>query len=179
MKIRLRRFNLSDLEAVMKIEKASFPQPWPEVYFKKLYKEHPNDFLVAEASPHLSEQSEGREMNEVQRTPLRSAPPSSEVADLAGKVAGYILGYVKPNKSGSIKTLAVDSNFRRRGIGRKLVNFIIQRLKEKSVKEVFLHTRRKNRAASSFYKKLGFRIIKIVKKYYRNGDDAYLMKREL
>ena len=60
-----------------------------------------------------------------------------------------------------------------------MVNFIIQRLKEKSVKEVFLHTQRKNRAASSFYKKLGFRIIKIVKNYYRNGDNAYLMRKEI
>jgi len=130
----------------MQIEKVSFPEPWPEVYFKKLYKEHPNDFLVA---------------------------------DFAGKVVGYILGYVKSNKSGSIKTLAVDSNYRRRGIGKELVNFIIQRLKEKSVKEVFLHTRTKNRTASSFYKRLGFRIIKIVKKYYGNGDDAYLMTKKI
>lgn len=130
----------------MEIEKASFPDPWPETYFKKLYKEHPNDFLVAKAS---------------------------------GKVVGYILGYTKPNKSGSIKNLAVASNYRRLGIGKELVNFIIQRLKEKSVKKVFLHTRMKNRAASSFYKKLGFRIIKIVKNYYHNGDDAFLMRKEI
>jgi len=32
---------------------------------------------VAEASPHLPERSEGREMNGVQRTPLRSASPRS------------------------------------------------------------------------------------------------------
>jgi len=162
MKIKLRRFKFSDLEEVMKIKKASFPQPWPEIYFQKLYKEHPNDFLVAElcSSPRFA--------------------GAREVADLAGKVVGYIfLGYAKPNKSGSIKTLAVDSNYRHRGIGKELVNFIIQRLKGRSVKKVFLHTRRKNRAASSFYKKLGFRIIKIVKNYYCNGDDAYLMKKEI
>jgi len=130
----------------MEIKRMSFPEPWPEVYFKKLYKEHPQDF---------------------------------HVADFAGKVVSYILGYAKPNKSGSIKTLAVAPNFRRRGIGKELVNFIIQRLKEKNVKEFFLHTRTKNREARSFYKKLGFSIIKIVKKYYRNGDDDYSMKLSL
>lgn len=144
--IKIRKFLLSDLPEVMEIEKVSFPQPWPETYLKKLYKERVQDFLVAEVSR---------------------------------KVVGYILGYVKPDKSGSIKTLAVAPDYRRQGIGKKLVNFIIQKLKKKGIKEIFLHTRIKNRVASSFYKKLGFRTIKIIKRYFQNGEDAYLMRKEL
>jgi ribosomal protein S18 acetylase RimI-like enzyme len=75
------------------------------------------------------------------------------VAELFGKSAGYILGYVKPNKSGFIEILAVDQRYRRQGIGKKLINLIMQRLKQKGVKEVLLHTRKKNRAANSFHKK--------------------------
>jgi len=101
------------------------------------------------------------------------------VAELSEKVAGYILGYAKPNKSGSIKTLTVDQRSHRQGVGKKLVNLIVQRMKQKGVKEVFLHARKKNRAVNSFHKKLGFRTIKTIKKYYPSGDDAYLMRREL
>jgi len=144
--LKIRRFKLSDLEKIIEIEKNSFPQPWSKAYFKKIYKEHPNDFMVAE---------------------------------LSGKVAGYILGYVKPNRSGSIGTLAVTRRYRRQGIGKQLVNLIMQRMKQKDIKEISLHTRKKNRIANSFHKKVGFRTIEIIKKYYPNNEDAYLMRRGL
>ena len=144
--LEIRRFKASDLKEIVEIEKTSFPQPWPEAYFKKAYKEHPNDFLVAK---------------------------------LSGRVTGYILGYAKSNKSGLIKTLAVNKRYRRQGIGRKLVNFTIQRLKQKGLKKIVLHIRKENQAANSFYKKVGFRTVKIIKKYYPNGQDAYLMEKDL
>ena len=142
---KIRRFKLSDLKEIMEIEKSSFPHPWSGAYFKKLCKEHPYDFLVAE---------------------------------LFGKSVGYILGYAKPNKLGLIKTLAVDQRRRHQGVGKELVNLTMQRLKQRGVKKVFLHTRKKNLAVNSFHKKMGFRVIKTIEKYYPNGDDAYLMRRE-
>jgi len=36
--MKIRKFLICNLKEVMKIEKASFPDPWPEIYFKKLYK---------------------------------------------------------------------------------------------------------------------------------------------
>jgi len=146
MEIKLREFNLSDLEVVRKIAKTSFSYSWPEIYFEKLYTEYPRNFFIAETDK---------------------------------KLVGYILGHSRANKSGLIKTLVVDPNYRQQGIGKELMNFTIQRLEREGVKEIFLHTRRKNRVAVSLYKKLEFRIIKTVKDYYRNGDEAYLMKKSL
>ena len=144
--LEIRRFKASDLKEIVEIEKTSFPQPWSEAYFKKAYKEYPNDFLVAK---------------------------------LSGRVTGYILGYAKSNKSGLIKTLAVNKRYRRQGIGRKLVNFTVQRLKQKGLKKIVLHIRKENQTANSFYKKVGFRTVKIIKKYYPNSQDAYLMEKDL
>ena len=144
MKIKIRKFRPSDLNRVMEIEKVSFPEPWPESYFKEFWKKHPDGFMVAEISK---------------------------------KIVGYVLGYKKPNGLGSIKTIAVDLDYRRQGIGKELVNFIINKLKKESVKEIFLHVRPKNKIACKFYKNMGFKILKTIKKYYRNGEDAYLMRK--
>ncbi|MEM4138682.1 MAG: GNAT family N-acetyltransferase, partial [Sulfolobaceae archaeon] len=45
--------------------------------------------------------------------------------------------------------------------------------------EVFLEVRVSNVPAISLYKKLGFREVKVLRYYYADGEDAYLMAREL
>jgi len=106
-------------------------------------------------------------------------PDDFIVVEISNKIIGYILGYKKSDWTGSIKTISVDPSFRHQGVGKELVNFTLNKLRGKEVKEVFLHTRTKNRAASLFYKNLGFKILKTIKNYYPNGDDAYLMKLSL
>jgi ribosomal protein S18 acetylase RimI-like enzyme len=58
-------------------------------------------------------------------------PRPALVAELEGKVVGFILGYVSgwefgvPDTVGWIDTLGVDPTFQRRGIGRELFNALI------------------------------------------------------
>lgn len=145
--IRIRKFALSDLPKVMKIERVSFPyqENFPKFLFEKYYREYPNGFIVAE--------------NE-------------------NEIRGYTIGRPK-NGGAEIISLAVDSKWRRKGIGTKLTNFLIGHFKGRGLKEVFLHVRTKNKAGISFYQKLGFKILKTIKNYYRNGNDAYLMRKEM
>ena len=59
-------------------------------------------------------------------------PRPALVAELEGKVVGFILGYVSgwefgvPDTVGWIDTLGVDPAFQRRGIGRTLFNALIE-----------------------------------------------------
>jgi len=59
-------------------------------------------------------------------------PRPALVAELEGKVVGFILGYVSgwefgvPDTVGWIDTLGVDPTFQRRGIGRALFNALIE-----------------------------------------------------
>lgn len=145
MKIKLRKFSLSDLEQVMEIERLSFPEPWPKSYFEKLYQKYSEGFIVAE--------------NEKE-------------------VVGYIIGEPK-NDTGEIISLAIAPNWRQKGIGKSLTNFLINHFEKEEVKEVLARVRTKNEAGISFHKKLGFEVVKTIKKYYSNGDDAYLMRKEI
>lgn len=103
-------------------------------------------------------------------------PQGFIVAENEKKIIGYTIGQLR-NNCGEIVSLAVDPGWRQRGIGTKLTNFLIDRFKEKNVKEIFLHVRTGNESAISFYKNVGFKILKTIKNYYQNSDDAFLMKK--
>jgi len=46
-------------------------------------------------------------------------------------------------------------------------------------KEVYLEVRVSNTPAIRLYEKLGFKIVKVLEGYYSDGENAYLMAREL
>ena len=94
------------------------------------------------------------------------------------KIIGYTFGRPR-NESAEIISLAVDPDWREKEIGTKLIDFSIEHFKKKRFKKISLHVRTENKIAISFYQNLGFKILKTIKNYYRNGDDAFLMKKDL
>jgi len=89
------------------------------------------------------------------------------------RVVGYI-GIEKIQGETHIINTAVHPDVRRRGIGKKLVESI---LNDQDV--FFLEVRVSNLAAQSLYKKHGFGIVGTRKNYYsNNGEDAHIMKKE-
>jgi GNAT superfamily N-acetyltransferase len=79
------------------------------------------------------------------------------VAEINGSVAGYVLGFEHPTfyANGSVATIEeimVAETFRRRGIGRKLVDSFSQWARSRQCRVVCLATRR----AAPFYLALGF-----------------------
>ena len=71
-----------------------------------------------------------------------------------------------------INTLAVDSDMRRRGIGRLLVQHVLD---ESAVNRATLEVRRSNTAARRLYEGLGFSTTAIRKRYYSNPDEDALI----
>jgi len=100
------------------------------------------------------------------------------VAKLGGEIVGYAIGE-KSKDSGLIVSVAVKKEWRRRGIGRKLIEKLLENFKKEGMKIVFLHVREENRDAINFYQALGFKIIELVENYYSNGENAYLMEKSL
>jgi len=94
------------------------------------------------------------------------------------KILGYAIGQAQ-KEFGEIISIASHPARRKKGVGKTLANFLIAHFKKKSLKKIFLHVRKNNLAAISFYKNLGFQILKTVKNYYQNSDDAYLMERKI
>ena len=92
------------------------------------------------------------------------------------KVLGYIGAYVI-NGELEILNFVVDENFQRTGIGTLLFNELLNRYPD--TKSVVLEVREQNEKGINFYKKNNFNVISKRKHYYKNGDDALVMMKEL
>jgi ribosomal-protein-alanine N-acetyltransferase len=99
----------------------------------------------------------------------------SLVAEIDGKVVGYILFWLLADEV-DVHNLAVDSAFRRCGIGRALLRRVVHRAKARGAVRVTLEVRRSNTSAQSLYHSMGFAITGIRKGYYSDdGEDALAM----
>lgn len=104
------------------------------------------------------------------------------LASEADYVYGYyednnLLGFIHVSKSFEvvdIVNIVVDINSRKMGIGRKLIEFVIDSFSD--INSIMLEVRESNLNAISFYEKLGFIEINRRKKYYGN-EDAIIMKK--
>lgn len=69
--------------------------------------------------------------------------------------------------------IAVREEFRRQGIGGKMLEYFIENFKPESI---FLEVRDSNINAQKMYEKYNFKYIGIRKGYYEGGEDALLME---
>ena len=97
------------------------------------------------------------------------------VIEFSGKVCGYA-GYWKILDEGHITNVAVHSDFRRLGYGRRLISALMNHAKELGVNSMTLEVRVSNIAAISLYESFGFRVEGRRKRYYSdNNEDALIM----
>ena len=102
---------------------------------------------------------------------------------VAARVDGRLVGYAgitrlgrKPPYEYEIHTIGVDPAHQGAGIGRELLNRILD-IALGGV--VFLEVRTDNAAAIGLYESVGFTKMGLRKRYYRvSGADAYTMRRE-
>ena len=101
------------------------------------------------------------------------------VADVGGIVAGYVVCVLTENYEGRIFSIAVDSKFRRCGIGSQLLERAFKLFKDCKVKSIRLEVRTTNINAQSLYRKLGFSEAGYIPRYYSDGENAIVMRRYL
>jgi len=86
----------------------------------------------------------------------------------------YLLAWPKKSKM-EIISIAVDPKYRRLGMGKKLINYIIRKSKRMKLKNIALEVKTINGKAIKFYEKIGFKTVKILKRYYKDGKSAQRM----
>jgi len=151
MELEFSEMTYEDLDEILAIERASFVSPWTRLMFiSELERKNISYLYVARAK------------DTVDRT-----------------ILGYITFWYLESEA-QITNIATNPEHLRKGIGKRMLEFTLQKMQKMGVKEVFLEVRVTNIAAQNLYKKSGFEIYGIRKKYYaETGEDAILMRKTL
>ena len=154
--LNIRRAVRGDLAAMLRIEQASFADPWTVESLATALSLDRMRVLVAE---------------------------SGEAAGQGGDAASGLLGYVVALVAGSeaeIADLAVAPEARRLGVGRALLQRILSELEVAAVQTVYLEVRESNQAARTLYETSGFGSVGRRRGYYRSPiEDALVLRREI
>jgi len=95
----------------------------------------------------------------------------------SGQTAGFIVVHGGP--AGHVITIDVVAGARRLGVGSLLLHAAEDRLRAAGSHAVGLETAVDNLAALKFYKRHGYSVVRTWPRYYPNGVDALVMKKEL
>lgn len=101
------------------------------------------------------------------------------VAILDKEIVGYIASSIVIDNM-DLESIVVKKEYQRMHIASYLLDFLFNLAKKKNVVSIFLEVRTSNIKAQNLYRKYGFEIINIRKKYYKdNLEDAFIMKKDL
>ncbi len=106
----------------------------------------------------------------------RLEPEGFLVAECDSRVVGYVIG-VRERGYCHIISIAVHPAYRRKGIGSALLKKLIEIMEHKGLTSFLLEVRVSNTAAINLYRRFGFRIVRRIPSYYKDGEDCFVMVR--
>ncbi len=140
----------------MAINRMCLPENYTSSFFLDLYNSYPETFLVAE---------------------------------YGGEVVGYVMcriesgfsefGGFKFVKKGHLVSIAVMDTHKDKGLGSRLLAATMRGMARYGCRESLLEVRKSNTRAVALYRKLGYEIVRCVKGYYIDGEDACIMTTKL
>jgi ribosomal-protein-alanine N-acetyltransferase len=101
--------------------------------------------------------------------------------ELNNKIVAYAVIRLMMSDEAEILNIAVDKNFRRKGYGKLLLQFLLQTCKQKNVTRIYLEVRVSNAAALHLYENFGFKKIGARAEYYpaaQGREDAVILSIE-
>jgi len=100
------------------------------------------------------------------------------VAVKENKIVGYIVCWLS-DKTAHIYNISIKKEVQNLGIGSCLLEYLLEELKKDGFKTVILEVRKSNSKAINLYKKFGFAEVKVLPKFYPDGEDAIYMIKNL
>ena len=159
---RLQFMAAHDIPAVVNVDRQVFVDPWPETaYVQELYF-NPNAhyFILTLIDPAQTKVW-------LHRRKMREA-----------RVIGFV-GMRVEGDEGHISTLALRSEWRGNRLGEMLFLAAMVQAMDDGAWSVALEVRVSNQIAINLYTKYGFSAASQLRRYYANGEDAYLMRAAL
>ena len=106
---------------------------------------------------------------------LRNRNVIGMVAEVDQRVVGYMV-YELNRTHLAILNIAVDPAFRRRGIGRQMIEKLAGKLRPTARTSLRLHVMEPNVAAQVFFRSCGLKAVAIKDEWFETGETAYEMR---
>ena len=93
-------------------------------------------------------------------------------------IVGYVAGVVKQSKSrllATVDSIAVLAEFRRKGLGSRLMGSMIQEARSRGCERISLVVAECNETGIRFFVEHGFRKLRLIRSYYSEAMDGHLM----
>jgi ribosomal-protein-alanine N-acetyltransferase len=158
MVVEIREAIARDLARISEIERMAYSTPWSLKSFERELTLPFSKIVVANLGAAQS------------RIEDASSGP--------GGLVGFLCRWLVADEC-HILNVAVDPEYRRRGVGFFLLNSTIAEAVSKQASCVTLEVRRANVAARQLYRKLKFEERRLRKHYYGPGEDAIVMELQL
>lgn len=97
-----------------------------------------------------------------------------QVLEVAGERAGYCSLWLTMPYAEIIQII-VEPPYRHQGYGRLMMDAMLEKCEKANVEAVTLEVRVTNTQAINFYEQFGFKTVSRRKRYYQDGEDAWLM----
>jgi ribosomal-protein-alanine N-acetyltransferase len=152
VEVSLREFRQPDFEAVWRIDQQCFA---PGISYSRL-----------DLAAYL-------------RRPRAFAIVAESASQAAPGLMGFIIAETGSRAGGHIITIDVLPGARKIGLGTRLLRVAEDRLRAAQCQFVILETALDNRAALAFYKTHQYHVVKTIPRYYSNGVDALVLKKDL
>jgi|GEM_PF-332689 len=133
--------------------------------------------------PRILEVEEAAFSTPWSETSFRTLMPLSRVIVRVAEVDGRVVGHGvvwRVADEGELANLAVDPEVHGHGVGRILLDHLLEEAREAGITHVFLEVRESNLPARRLYSSRGFREVGIRRSYYRRPtEDALVLRVEL
>src|SRR5208283_1665679 len=93
-----------------------------------------------------------------------------------GEAAGFVIARLSPPEA-ELESIGVATDLQRHGVGRRLIEALIEELERTRVEKLYLEVRFSNTTALAFYRSMGFVETRRRPSYYADPqEDAVLME---
>jgi len=141
------------------INQRCLPENYSNGFFMDLYEKFPETFIVAEADRVIV----GYVMCRIERS-----------------FSSLSLRPFSISKKGHIISIAVLPGYRSKGVGSALVEEALEAMSAHyDAEHCYLEVRVSNTGALNLYRKLGFEVERTIGGYYSDGENAYIMGRQV
>ncbi|MHA1338626.1 MAG: GNAT family N-acetyltransferase [Promethearchaeota archaeon] len=155
----IRPCQFEELHKVIAINEATLPENYPRFFYEQILQNWPNSFLVA------------------------------ELKNKKGFLIGYVMWRIERGassfelklvKKAHLVSIAVLEDYRRNKVATNLLEMSINEVKKYGIAECVLEVRISNKPAINLYQNhFGFKKIRIINRYYKDGEDAYFMSKKI